>query len=86
VNVAYNAPGTTTTSYLNTIFVTNVKQYEPKAFSYTNKYADYRTVTESKLLMYPYTTLILDDLKGNRQVLKMNTSRVTILSLMFGVV
>jgi hypothetical protein len=70
VNVAYNAPGTTTTSYLNTIFVTNVKQYEPKAFSYTNKYADYRTVTESKLLMYPYTTLILDDLKGNRQVLK----------------
>jgi hypothetical protein len=70
VNVAYNAPGTTTTSYLNTIFVTNVKQYQPKAFSFSNKYADYRTVTESKLLMYPYTTLILDDLKGNRQALK----------------
>jgi hypothetical protein len=70
VNVAYNAPGTTTTSYLNTIFVTNVKQYQPKAFSFTNKYADYRSVTESKLLMYPYTTLILDDLKGNRQALK----------------
>jgi hypothetical protein len=70
VNVAYNAPGTTATSYLNTIFVTNIKQYEPKAFSFTNKYSDYRTVTESKLLMYPYTTLILDDLKGNRQALK----------------
>jgi hypothetical protein len=43
---------------------------KPKAVSYTNKYADYRTVKESKLLMYPYTTLLLDDLKGNRQTLK----------------
>jgi hypothetical protein len=70
VNIMYQAPGTTTDSYLNTVFVKEVKQYQPKAFSYSNKYADYRSVEESKLLMYPYTVLILDDLKGNRQVLK----------------
>jgi hypothetical protein len=70
VNIMYQAPGTTTDSYLNTIFVKEIKQYEAKAVSYTNKYADYRTVKESKLLMFPYTTLLLDDLKGNRQTLK----------------
>jgi hypothetical protein len=66
-----------TDHYLNTLFVNNINQYEPKAVTFTNKYADYRTVKESKLLMYPYTTLLLDDLKGNRQTLKMNISRVT---------
>jgi hypothetical protein len=70
VNIMYQAPGTTTDSYLNTVFVKEIKQYQPKAFSYTNKYSDYRSVEESKLLMYPYTVLILDDLKGNRQTLK----------------
>jgi hypothetical protein len=70
VNIMYEAPGTTTDSYLNTIFVKGINQYEAKAVSYTNKYADYRTVKESKLLMFPYTTLLLDDLKGNRQTLK----------------
>jgi hypothetical protein len=43
---------------------------KPKAVTFTNKYADYRTVKESKLLMHPYTTLLIDDLKGNRQTLK----------------
>lgn len=70
VNLMYTPPGTTTQTYLNTIFVTDIKQYQSKAFSFTNKYADYRTVKESKLLMYPYTVLILDDLKGNRQTIK----------------
>jgi hypothetical protein len=70
VNIMYEAPGTTTDSYLNTIFVKGINQYQPKAVTYTNKYADYRTVKESKLLMFPYTTLLLDDLKGNRQTLK----------------
>jgi hypothetical protein len=70
VNIMYEAPGTTVDSYLNTIFVKGVNQYEAKAVTYTNKYADYRTVKESKLLMHPYTTLLLDDLKGNRQTLK----------------
>jgi hypothetical protein len=70
VDIMYDVAGSTEQNYLNTLFVNDIKQYQPKAFTYTNKYADYRTVTESKLLMYPYTTLILDDLKGNRQVLK----------------
>jgi hypothetical protein len=70
VDIMYEVAGSTEQQYLNTLFVNDIKQYQPKAFTYTNKYADYRTVTESKLLMYPYTTLILDDLKGNRQVLK----------------
>jgi hypothetical protein len=70
VDIMYAVAGSTEQQYLNTLFVNDIKQYQPKAFTYTNKYADYRTVTESKLLMYPYTTLILDDLKGNRQVLK----------------
>jgi hypothetical protein len=70
VNIMYEAPGTTVDSYLNTIFVKGINQYEAKAVTYTNKYADYRTVKESKLLMHPYTTLLLDDLKGNRQTLK----------------
>lgn len=31
-----------------------------------NKYDHYRKVKESKLLMYPYTQLVLDDFRGNR--------------------
>lgn len=35
-----------------------------------DKYSDYVPVRESKLLMYPYTTLVLDDFKGNRVAYK----------------
>lgn len=35
-----------------------------------DKYSGYDAVTESKLLMYPYTVLILDDFRGNRVALK----------------
>lgn len=35
-----------------------------------DKYADYNSVKESKLLMHPYTQLVLDDFKGNRVSLK----------------
>jgi hypothetical protein len=70
VGVLYEVAGSTEDHYLNTLFVNNINQYQPKAVTFTNKYADYRTVKESKLLMFPYTTLLLDDLKGNRQTLK----------------
>jgi hypothetical protein len=70
VGVMYEVAGSNEDHYLNTLFVNNINQYQPKAVTYTNKYADYRTVKESKLLMFPYTTLLLDDLKGNRQTLK----------------
>lgn len=36
-----------------------------------NKYADFAPVTESKLLMYPYTNIVLDDFKGNRTAYKL---------------
>jgi hypothetical protein len=70
VDIMYEVAGSTDDHYLQTLFVNELKQYQPKAVTYTNKYADYRTVKESKLLMFPYTTLLLDDLKGNRQTLK----------------
>jgi hypothetical protein len=70
VDIMYEVAGSTDDHYLQTLFVNELKQYEAKAVTYTNKYADYRTVKESKLLMFPYTTLLLDDLKGNRQTLK----------------
>ena len=71
VNKAYNPPGSaSTTSYFNTIYVTDMKGYTGKSAVFTNKYSDYRTVKESKLLMYPYTVLTLDDMKGNRQNIK----------------
>jgi hypothetical protein len=55
---------------INTIHVKAFPSYEPKTVTLENKYASYRSVVESKLLMYPYTQLILDDFKGNRVVLK----------------
>jgi hypothetical protein len=70
VDIMYEVAGSTDDHYLQTLFVNELKQYEAKAVTFTNKYADYRTVKESKLLMFPYTTLLLDDLKGNRQTLK----------------
>jgi hypothetical protein len=70
VNIVYEAAGTTTDSYLNTIFVKSMTNYTGKSTVFTNKYDKYRSVKESKLLMYPYTVLTIDDLKGNRQTIK----------------
>jgi hypothetical protein len=61
--------GSTTTQF-STLYLKDVKSYIGKSSVFTNKYADYRPVNESKLLMYPYTVLILDDLKGTRQTIK----------------
>ena len=44
--------------------------YEVTEKSFGDKYADYNTVTESKLLMYPYTVLQLTDGKGKVVTLK----------------
>jgi hypothetical protein len=70
VNIVYEAAGTTTDSYLNTIFVKSMTNYTGKSTVFANKYDKYRSVKESKLLMYPYTVLTIDDLKGNRQTIK----------------
>jgi hypothetical protein len=54
----------------STVFAKSLPSYTVKTTKYTNKYSSYRSVKESKLLMYPYTVLTLDDLKGNRQTIK----------------
>lgn len=47
--------------------VGSLKEFRPKHKQInTNKYEGFRTVKESKLLMYPYAVTILDDFKGNR--------------------
>lgn len=52
------------------LYVKKVKDFLPSLTVYPNKYNGYKAVKESKLLMYPYTQLVMDDFKGNRVVLK----------------
>jgi hypothetical protein len=55
----------------NTIKLNHMPSYNTLSETiYADKYADYDGVTESKLLMYPYTALSLDDFKGNHVTLK----------------
>lgn len=54
----------------DTIYVQSMPSYNAIPTNLGNKYSGYKSVKESKLLMYPYTVLILDDLKGNRSILK----------------
>jgi hypothetical protein len=49
-----------------TMYVKDVQFYESNFRSLGDKYSGYAPVEESKLLMYPYTCLVLDDFKGNR--------------------
>jgi Caudoviral major tail protein N-terminus len=56
--------------YFNTLFLKEVKQYTPRVVDKGNKWLGYESVAESKLMMYPYTQLILDDFKGNRVTFK----------------
>jgi hypothetical protein len=58
------------TGFFNCLYVKKIIDFSPNVEIFTNKYYGYKSVSESKLLMYPYTQLILDDFKGNRIVLK----------------
>lgn len=40
--------------------------FSPKTVDLGNKYSKYKNVTESKLLMYPYTVLTVQDFQGNK--------------------
>jgi hypothetical protein len=51
------------------IYVHNI-QYDTGAYDAGLKYDGFSSVTESKLLMHPYTVTLLDDFKGNRVELK----------------
>jgi hypothetical protein len=53
----------------NTLMAQNVS-YSSWIKDMGNKYSGFSSVTESKLLMYPYTVTIIDDFKGNRIELK----------------
>jgi hypothetical protein len=52
------------------IQVENMPSYETTSKNFGDKYSDYVSVDESKLLMYPYTVLSIVDGKGNTVDLK----------------
>jgi hypothetical protein len=62
--------GEASPTFFNAIYVEEVKNFGVHTEDVGAKYSGYRTVTESKLLMHPYTQLILDDFKGNRVAYK----------------
>jgi Caudoviral major tail protein N-terminus len=64
VNIREVIDGTET--YLNTLFVYDVKQYTTKEDTIGSRWHGYNGVSESKLLMSPYTQLILSDFRGNQ--------------------
>lgn len=59
-----------TVGTVNTIHIKSLMQYSPKNMNIGSKYSSYTSPVESKLLMYPYTVLTLDDFKGNRVDIK----------------
>lgn len=58
------------TTSVNTIYLKSASKYVDKVDNLGNKYDGFDTVSESKLLMHPYTVTILTDLKGNVQEIK----------------
>lgn len=56
------------TKFLN---IGYIDKFSTSTFTLTaNKYQNFRTVKESKLLMYPYSMNVLEDFKGNRVNIK----------------
>lgn len=55
---------------MNTLHVKKLEFYRSNVHSFGDKYKGFTKPSESKLMMYPYTVTILDDLKGNRIELK----------------
>lgn len=53
-----------------TLRVKKMAGYRSLEKNFGNKYSGFTSVTESKLLMHPYTVTILTDLKGNHQEIK----------------
>jgi hypothetical protein len=59
-----------TDSNFVTLRVKNMPQYRTMVKGQGDKYSGFSSVTESKLLMYPYTVTILTDMKGNQREIK----------------
>lgn len=49
----------------NCIYVKHIDSFSNREVALSNIFTGYRSVTESKLLMYPYTKLVMVDMKGN---------------------
>lgn len=63
------------------LWVQSIHQFRTADFYAGEKYFGYKTVKESKLLMYPYTQLILEDFKGNHASFKneyISTTSITL--------
>ena len=53
------------------LYVNRISQFNPTSYTVnTNKYSSFRSVKESKLLMYPYSMTVLNDYKGNMVEIK----------------
>jgi hypothetical protein len=59
-----------TSQSVTTLRVKNMGTYKLLTKNLGNKYDNFTPVTESKLLMHPYTVTVLTDLKGNHQEIK----------------
>ena len=68
--MSYHDVENNTDENVSTVYVEIQPTYASVDKTFTDKYSGYEPVTESKLLMYPYTVLVLDDLKGNRTTFK----------------
>lgn len=67
--------------YAHTLYVKSNPRYSGYTVNLGNKYDDVEKFEESKLLMYPYTTYVMTDLKGSQIEIKpelINTSRLEI--------
>lgn len=58
------------TNSFNTIHLKKLVSYSYMQKTLGDKYRGFKHVNESKLLMYPYAFTVLDDFKGNRQIIK----------------
>ena len=65
--VEYAETGAGNEGVAKMVYVSDCKQFISKNNFIGNKYDGYRSVKESKLLMYPYTVLTIDDMQGNRR-------------------
>jgi hypothetical protein len=57
-------------NFFNCLYVKTVQQFVGLVHEVGDRYDGYNPVNESKLLMYPYTQLVLMDFKGNHAVYK----------------
>lgn len=63
-------PADANSSYVSCLYVKKVKSFKELTQNFGSKWTGYNTVKESKLLMYPYTQVLLTDFRGNAVSIK----------------